>query len=146
KRLIVLENTIFHIFGSRKLPANIIAEISYRHFSGMTGPGGGEEKKLILLKTLLQSTGWGDVRAIKHADGIAIRIRNPPYGLQAGGDNRNFLAGVILGYLWMLDKDYRLDFVKEKPSVLAVGYSKGKAVERLHRIPCCEENERNPAA
>ncbi|MBI4020408.1 MAG: hypothetical protein HY367_03685 [Candidatus Aenigmarchaeota archaeon] len=125
RSLIVLENTIFHLLGAYGLPMGKIPAISQKYFSGIIDAAQDEDKKLVLLKMLLQSTGWGNTRIIKASGKVIIHITNPPYGLQAEGDSWTFLAMVILGYLRPAGR-YCLKGVRQKSRTLIIEYSKNR--------------------
>jgi len=109
-----VENTFFHIIGSQNTLLDAVPEISYDYFSSIIGEDVAKDRKLILLKTLLQTLDWGIVRiAAKEGDDILLEIKNPPYGLQLEKDNWNFIYNTILGYLWTIDKRYKIKKVDE---------------------------------
>ena len=56
--------------------------------------------------------GWGILTIIKKEKEIIIEIKNPPYGIQKESDNWDFIINVILGYLWVIDKKFRIIEIK----------------------------------
>ena len=56
--------------------------------------------------------GWGILTIIKKEKEIIIEIKNPPYGIQKESDNCDFIINVILGYLWVIDKKFRIIEIK----------------------------------
>ena len=119
-----IENTVFHLFGVYNILLDEIPVISFNYFKGLIDEKMPVEKKLILLKTLLQAMGWGIVTfTIKSKDEISMEIRNPPYGIQPNKDNWNFLVNVILGYLWTVNREFRVTAVKEDYKRVTVDYS-----------------------
>lgn len=121
KTLVHLENTFTHLFSNRGLLMERVAEISHKHFDILEEAPA--EKKLNLLKSLLQITGWGSPRIlIKNRKRLQIEIRNPPFGLQTDKDNWLFLAETILGYLWHLDRNYDILSLRESGSLLIIEF------------------------
>lgn len=118
-----IENTVFHLFGIYNLLFDRVPQISYNFFNEILGKEVSTEKKLVLLKTLLQAMGWGITTfTIKSDTEISMEIRNPPYGLQPEKDNWNFLINVILGYLWTINKKFKIDSIEEEYKRLVVDY------------------------
>lgn len=106
KSVIPVENTIFHIFGNRRILLDEVPNISFNYFNELIEKYSSNEQKLALLKTLLQSMGWGIMKIMtQDCDKITVEIKNPPYGLQLEPDTWEFLSRVILGYLWLLNKN-----------------------------------------
>lgn len=118
-----LENTSFHLIGNLNFPLDELPLISYNFFKEIVKESSDREK-LVLLKTLLQTMGWGIVTIVSKENEIIVEIKNPPYGLQVEKDNWNFLIKVILGYMWLLDKNFRVAEVKESYKNLVVNFSK----------------------
>lgn len=117
------ENTLFHIIGNENILLDRVPEISYNYFKEVVELNAGTDNKLTLLKNLLQIMGWGTVRIIKTNEEIIMNINDPPYGLQTEKENWNFLAKVILGYLWLIHKDLRIKTVKEGLKNLKIVYA-----------------------
>lgn len=124
KAIMPIDNTLFHLFGHYKLHLDRIQHISYDYFNGIIDRDSPVEKKLILLKTLLQAMGWGifTIR-IQNPEEISLQIRNPPYGSQLEKDNWDFLINLILGYFWLIDKNFKITDVKEEYKRLTVTYT-----------------------
>ena len=120
----LVENTIFHIIGNHGLLLERVQEISYEFFRRMVTSEATKEKKLLLLKTLLQSMGWGIVKITIKDGSIEIDIKSPPYGAQKGNDNWDFLIRAILGYLWIIDRGYSIGDKYERNRHLRVIYSR----------------------
>jgi hypothetical protein len=104
-----IENTLFHIISNYNLLLDQVPHISHNFFKKIIKKTSADERKIILLKTLMQVLGWGIVKiVIKNRREIIMEIRNPPYGLQIEKDNWKFLCNVILGYLWLIDKKFKI--------------------------------------
>lgn len=114
KLLCPVENTIFQIIGNRGICLEKIPHISYSFFSDIIEKESPNEKKIVLLKTLLQTMGWGIVNIMIDEAKIVIDIKNPPHGLQKEKDNWDFLIRTIQGYLWTLNENFRIDDIKEE--------------------------------
>ncbi|MBU4246532.1 MAG: hypothetical protein ABIF85_01560 [Nanoarchaeota archaeon] len=119
------ENTLFHILGEENIMPEAIPELSYKYFSKLIESDASAPKKLTLLKNLLQIMGWGRIAIIQRGKNIIINAHNPPYGLQAEKDNWNFIGGTILGYLWLIRRDFKMVSVKERPRHLMITYKYG---------------------
>lgn len=118
-----IDNTVFHLFGQNKLLFDHLPSISFNYFMQIIEKESSKEKKLSLLKMLLQSMCWGMITIVAEEDWISMEINNPPYGLQPQKDNWDFLTNVILGYIWLIDKKYKLRSVREGYKRLVVNYS-----------------------
>ncbi|RLJ07470.1 MAG: hypothetical protein DRP16_03440 [Candidatus Aenigmatarchaeota archaeon] len=123
KRISNLENTIFHLFSNEKLFLHKVPKISYNYFNEIIKENRSSEEKLNLLKTLLQTMGWGIVKIVKTRKQIKMEIDNPPYGLQFEPDNWNFLVCTILGYLWLLNKNLNISETKYLYKKLVIKFS-----------------------
>ena len=117
------ENTLFHLFGNEKIMLDCLPKISYKYFLETVSKKAETEKKLLLLKNLLQVMGWGIFTILKRNKEIIVCITNPPYGLQTEKDNWDFLIRVILGYLWLVDKKFSLKSVQQNAHNLEIKYS-----------------------
>lgn len=117
-----IENTLFHLIGNRKILLDKVPEISYNYFKDVIKDSS-DAKKLSLIKTILQAMGWGIIKIAAKDKRIIFEIKNPPYGLQAEEDNWDFLIRTILGYLWLLNKGFRIKQVKTDYKRLWVEYS-----------------------
>jgi len=124
KILSPIENTIFHIIGNYNILLEQIFHISYDFFKNLVENETVDEKKLILLKNLLQVTGWGIIRIKKDKRKILFEIKTPPYGLQLEKDNWKFLANMILGFLWTIDKKFRINSLSESYKNVKIAYSR----------------------
>lgn len=122
--LYAVENTLFHIIGNKGVILDKVQEISYGFFSKVVIQDTDSEKKLVLLKTLLQSMGWGIFSVAVKGREILVEIKNPPYGLQTDGENWEFLARTILGYLWLIDRKFRMKALQAKGRHLYIIYSR----------------------
>lgn len=122
KSISPIENTLFHIIGNRKILFDEIPKISYGHFKDIIMDSS-DDKKLTLLKTILQAMGWGIIKITAKGKKIVFEIKSPPYGLQTNEDNWDFLTRVILGYLWILDKEFRIKQIRNDYKKLWVEYS-----------------------
>lgn len=122
--IIPLENTLFHLMSNRPMLLDRLPGIAHAYFRHLIDPASTDKKKLVLLKTLLQTMGWGAIKIIVKDKTIIIEIKNPPYGLQKEKDNWSFLIRTVLGYLWTLDQGYHLGEVKEDRRRFTVSYLK----------------------
>jgi hypothetical protein len=68
--------------------------------------------------------GWGIVKITIDKEIIIVKIDNPPYGLQIEKDNWSFLVRMILGYLWLLDKRFKITNIDESYKNLIITYCK----------------------
>lgn len=125
RTLIPVENTIFHIIGNQAILLEEVPRISWSYFKEIVGMDASDEKKLALLKTLLQVMGWGIVTIVLEEDAVSMEIKNPPYGLQSGKDNWIFLINVVLGYLWLLNDKFKVEKIDEGHKKLSIIYSCG---------------------
>jgi len=62
--LIPIENTLFHLLSNAQLLTERISFISYNFFRKIVDKTSPRESKLMLLKNILQITGWGTVSTI----------------------------------------------------------------------------------
>jgi len=123
KFLCPIENTIFHLIGNKGIMLNKISEISYDYFSILIDDESNIERKLILLKTLLQVMGWGVVKIVIKSDTkISVDIKNPPYGLQLEKDNWDFLLRTIQGFLWLINTNFKIEKINEGYKRITVDY------------------------
>lgn len=125
KSIIFGENTLPHLMGNSQILLEKIPNISYDYFKEIIKENSTHEEKLFLIKILLQVMGWGITKIIKNKENVHIEIKNPPYGLQLEKDNWEFLIRTILGYLWLLDKKFRVKNVNEYHKKLTITYYKG---------------------
>lgn len=125
-RLILpLENTLFHIISNRGLLMERLPKISYDYFYGILERKCPANQLLSLLKNLLQITGWGIVTIITKGDTkIIVEIQNPPHGLQTEPDNWEFIARTILGYLWVLNRNFKMKDVSHAYKKIVIEYSR----------------------
>jgi hypothetical protein len=117
----LVENTLFHLIGNKNILFKTIPEISYNFFIDVIEDSP-PEKKLRLIKTILQIMGWGSIRILLEGSEIIFEIKNPPHGIQGERDNWNFLAMSILGYLWLLDRKIRIKDISESDRGLRITY------------------------
>lgn len=122
KDLWYVENTGFHILGNRKILLDKVPKISYNFFRQIIIKKSSCDKKLNMIKTLLQSMGWGVVNIINKKNRILFEISNLPHGMQIEEDNWDFLVEVILGYMWLIDKKFRINDKKCKHGKLVITY------------------------
>ncbi len=111
KSLIFFENTLFHLISQNQILMEGLSKISFNFFNDIVDRNSADERKLTLLKNLLQTMGWGSVRVEMTKKSVSITIKYPPYGLQKEKDNWEFLAMVILGYLRTMGK-YSYESIK----------------------------------
>lgn len=119
-----VENTVFHLFSNRGILIEAVSDISYDYFKEIIQEDSSDEEKLVLLKTLLQVMGWGKVKFSKGLETAKMIISNPPYGLQKEKDNWDFLIMTVLGYLWTLDRGFRVSNIEESYKKIGISFSK----------------------
>lgn len=107
KCLSVSENTIFHLAANRNLLMPAVEKVSRGYFSRLVSHATLTEQ-LRLLKTLLQSMGWGIVTISQESRSITVEVRSPPHGLQPEKDNWEFIARTIAGYISAIKPKSRL--------------------------------------
>jgi hypothetical protein len=122
KPIVPIENTLYHLVGARHIMIDDVPGISYRYFKDMIEKKSEDDKKLVLLKNLLQPMGWGTVNIIRSGKVIKIEIRNPPFGLQAEEDNWDFLLNTVLGYFRLIDRKIKIKKVEKSKKVLTATY------------------------
>lgn len=123
KLLSYFENTLYHLIGNKGVLLERVPEISYRFFDEIIEKSSTKEKKLRLLKMLLQVMGWGVLDIVVRDKKIIFKIKNPPYGLSEV-DNWEFLAKSIQGYLWLLNKSYKISDIRHTHKRLLITYSR----------------------
>jgi len=123
KRIIILENTIFHLIANNSILMNNVSDISYNFFKKIIDKNSTIEDKLKLLKTILQVMGWGTVKILIQNKKIILNIRSPPYGLQQEKDNWDFIIKTVLGYMRLVNKKFRVEGVKTNYKMLKIIYS-----------------------
>ncbi len=122
KSVIPLENTIFHIISNENILLEKVPFISYCFFKEIISEDAPDEKRLILLKTLLQTMGWCKTKLLFNRNEIIMNLENLPSGMQRENNNWIFLINVILGYLWLIDKRYRIFRVSQKKKSLMITF------------------------
>ena len=123
KTIVPIESTLYHIIGNEGLMIDKIPHISKDYFKEIINKETTRESRLVLLKNLLQTMGWGIVKIIDKNKKIIFEIRNPPYGLQKEKDNWDFLIHVILGYLWLIDEKFKIENIEYSNKLLRVIFS-----------------------
>lgn len=124
--LIPVENTVFHIIGNKNILMDRVPAISFNFFKGIVNETAPPEKNILLLKTLMQATGWCNVKIMLSETGITMQLTNLPVGLQEEQDNWIFLTNVITGYLWIMDKRYRMEKVLTKQNKVYLLFNKAR--------------------
>ncbi|MCX6814365.1 MAG: hypothetical protein NTY20_01805 [Candidatus Aenigmarchaeota archaeon] len=104
KSVVIGENTIFHIFGSKNILMGKVPDISHLCFSAIIDSESTVNEKIFLLKNILEVFGWGKVKIIYGGNRIEIEISNPPFGIQKEEDNWTFFANMILGYIFLINR------------------------------------------
>ena len=118
------DSTVYHLMGNRGIMLDGLAPFSHGFFAGLIEKKSKPEEKLTLLKTLLQVMGWGIVTiAGDLKKKISVSIKNPPYGFQKEDDNWEFLARVVLGYLWLVNPKLKLKKMDSRNRRLVLRYS-----------------------
>ena len=120
--LIPTENTIFHLFGNSGILINEVPKISHNYFKKIIESNCEDTKKLVLLKNILQAMGWGNINIILDNRVVLVKIDHPPIGLQLEKDNWDFFVNTILGYLWLIDKKFKIEKTKYLNNLLCVTY------------------------
>ena len=123
KPLYPVENTLFHLLGNTGILMDKVPEISYNFFKKTVDINSSPKGKLNLLKGLLQAMGWGSVKIMVRKN-ILFEIRNPPYGIQKEKDNWNFLINSILGYLWLIDRNFKIRKISASRKCVRVTYGR----------------------
>lgn len=122
RSITAIENTLFHIFSNEDLMLDHVCRMSYEFFSNIIKESS-TEKKLKLIKNLLQFMGWGIINfEMKNRKRIVMNISYPPFGIQSEKDNWRFLYETVRGYLWLVNKELRIGRIKEKQRKLSVEY------------------------
>lgn len=122
KPMYAVENTLFHLVGRQGLMMDKITDLSFGFFNDVIEEDAGPTERMRLLKTMLQATGWGVVKIISRGKEASFHLFNPPFGLQRGEDNWDFLAHSVLGYLRAMDRRAELGGVERKPASLKISY------------------------
>lgn len=124
KSIIMLENTFFHLISNNQILMNRISRISHEFFKDVIEKDASNESKIMMLKNILQIMGWGAMTvSMEKNNEISININHLPYGLQRENDNWDFLINVILGYMWLLDKKFKIKKVGMINSILKIDFS-----------------------
>jgi len=107
RRLFYSENTLFHLLS--KCPdIGRVSVISARFFDDIIDAEATDKEKLRLMKTLLQSMGWGITNSIMKENGdVRVVLESPPVGLQVA-ENYKFLVNTIHGYMMAVDERFVL--------------------------------------
>jgi hypothetical protein len=109
KILGAIEPTLFHLISNAGLLLDEVPKISFKYFKGLVERDASDERKLILLKNLLQVMGWGIITIeMESKNNIKVIIDHPPYGLQKEKDNWEFLIRTIQGYLWLINRKLKV--------------------------------------
>jgi hypothetical protein len=117
-----VENTVFHIIGNEGVLLEKVPEISCQFFSAVVDRDAPVEKRLLLLKTLLQVMGWGIIKMAVSEREIVVNIDSPPFGMQKEKENWEFLSSTILGYLWTIDKGFTVKTKYEGEKYITLAY------------------------
>jgi len=103
-----VENTIFHMLGHRGLMLAELEDLSKNFFKSLIDKDTSLENKLRLLKTIIQTLGWGIVTILIDGNQIIIKIDFIPHGLQTTPDNYSLLTSVWTGYLKAINENSEL--------------------------------------
>ncbi|MFH1228848.1 MAG: hypothetical protein V1678_00290 [Candidatus Aenigmatarchaeota archaeon] len=123
KYTIMGETTLLHLMGNLGIMLDRLPVISYEYFKEIVRDESTPERKLILIKTLLQTMGWGQVNILKSKGVVKLEIKYPPHGIQTEKDNWRFLIETFLGYLWLIDKRFKIKSDSTSQQKLSVTYS-----------------------
>lgn len=124
KSLIPIENTLFHLISNGNVMLERVAEISYKYFKDVVDLESTPLRKMFLLKTLVHAMGWGLVKMTDKKNKIKVEISNLPIGLQTEKDNFTFLAYVILGYFWIVDRSFEIEKIACKKRNMTINLIK----------------------
>lgn len=117
------ENTIFHIISNKNILLDKVPEIARQYFGELIDADAAADKKLSLLKTILQAMGWGIVKiTMKENTSVSIEISGLPCGFQPESDNWAFLANTILGYLQTINAGFMAEKIIFKKRSLSADY------------------------
>lgn len=117
-----IENTLFHLIGNKGILMDEVPKISYDYFRSVVKDSS-DTRRLVLIKTLLQAMGWGVIKIVMSGRRVVFEIKNPPYGLRKESDNWDFLIRTVLGYLWLLNKKFRVLKTETDYKHLRITYS-----------------------
>ncbi len=123
KNLCHVDTDIIHALGNRRLILERVPHISLQYFNEIIECESTVDEKLKLLKTLLQAMNWGLVWIMNSKQKIIVEIINPPPNLKSR-DNWDFMLLTVLGYLWLLDVNFKLVGVRKNHKKLTVTYLK----------------------
>ena len=131
KPMVLIENTLFHLFSNSGILMDSVPGITSGVFADIIDASAPLEKKLQLLKNILQMCGWGVVKIVCSDNGktngqfaaVVVSISNQPYGMQSERDDWTFLANFILGYMRLIDKGTRILSIEESPKRLEIKYT-----------------------
>lgn len=121
RELVPFESTIFHLLGNKNICIEALSDISYKYFNEIIADAS-QDFYLTLLKSLLQSTGWGNVTILLDND-ITITLNNPPRCLDEREENWQIIAQMIHGYLRMFG-DFSLTNIKDNSKNVLLKYKR----------------------
>lgn len=122
KQLILIESSILHRLPNTKEDIDAVSHIAYNFFNELTTKFHGTGK-LVLLKKLLQSMGWGGILIKYHNSDIQLQIKSAPKNALGSGDDWRFFAGIILGYLWSLNPNLTIISMRSSTESLNIHFS-----------------------
>ena len=123
KPIMVLENTLFHLIGKSDICMGYVSGISQSFFGKIITRDSGDHEKLVMLKTIIQAMGWGQVKIAISGRNISLDISNPPYGLQKYPENYSFLSETMLGFMCLIHKNIRIARIKQESRLLKISYT-----------------------
>lgn len=123
KRVNLTENTIFHIISNRGILLDEVQKISYNFFRDLVEEVSGE-RKIKMIKFLLQALGWGTIRITLEDNDVIVNFTDLPHGFQTENENWEFLIQTVLGYLKLVNESIS---IREQKSL-------GKSHTVIYRI------------
>lgn len=129
KSIIPIENTVFHIIGNENILMDDLSAMAYDFFREIIDKDASPEKKLTLLKTLLQVMGWCRVNISYNRKEIIMKMNYVPSGLQTENNNWKFLIMTIAGYMRTIDTKLNIEKITQTDNGICVVFS--KANEKL---------------
>jgi hypothetical protein len=123
RTLPILEPTLLHLISQHNILLDEVPLVSYNYFREIICEDSTSLEKLVLLKNLFQAMGLGLMNVAVQDKRLLIKIEYPPFGLQLEKDNWRMLLNVILGYSWLISRDYRIKEIKEGYKKLTIHIS-----------------------
>lgn len=106
--LLMMENTFLHMIGNEKLELESISKASRNYFFPLIEKESSLSQRVVLLKSLLQSFGWGVPIFYFDENDIRLTIQNSPLPLVGVLFNPLFYLKTIEGYLCASSEEFFL--------------------------------------